>query len=588
MGRRHSVRTRLLRQRPSYLRRSDPISVRAVLFFALALLALGIGLRDPWPADEPRFVLIAQEMLRTGQFWIPHRAGELYPDKPPIYMWATALSLVLTKSVRLGFLLPSLLAAMGTLWLVADLVRRLYGRRIAALAACALLATVLFSLQAKTAQIDMLLTFFTTLGAYGFMRHALLGPARRWWLAGWAAVGLGILTKGVGILPLLLLPIWTALARRGKVQKPRWKDVWQGLAVLLVVLALWGLPMILLTTLSPDPALAAYRDDILFRQTGERYVSAWHHVKPWWYYLVEVLPWAWMPLVLAFPWAIPAWARRLRRGDARIWLPLGGALLIVTFFSLSPGKRGVYILPSIPLLVMALAPLLPGLLSNPALQRLGAIVLAGSGALFFAAGTLGWAHLPALARLAERYDVQPWLWWIVLGVAAGLLLAWLRPRRGIVALVLWLAVFWAAWSTFGYVQLNDPRSPQRFMLRVVAITGPHAVLAIPFFDEEFVLQAQQPIVHFGFRTPDDAQLSRAYHWLQEQPSQRWMLVEQKRRERLGCVDLEQAVDMGHQNSEHWWLIPARAVAGCPGSHDSAPLFVAPTTARGPHDLPESH
>lgn len=578
------MRNRLM-HRPSYLRYPFPISPGAVLLFALVLLALGIGLRDPWPADEPRFVLIAQEMIQTGQFWIPHRAGELYPDKPPIYMWATALSLALTQSVRLGFLLPSLLSAMGTLWLVADLAKRLYGRRVATLAACALLSTVLFGLQAKTAQIDMLLTFFTTLGAYGFMRHALLGPARRWWLTGWAAIGLGILTKGVGILPLLLLPVWVVLARRSKVRKLGWRDVWQGLAVLLGVLALWGVPMIIVTTFSADPALAAYRDNILFKQTGERYVSAWHHVKPWWYYLVEVLPWAWMPLVLAFPWAVPAWARRLRRGDARIWLPLGGALLIVMFFSLSPGKRGVYILPSIPLLVMALAPLLPGLLSNPVLQRLGAIVLTVFGALFLAAGALGWAQLPALARLAERYDVQPWLWWIVLGVAAGLLLAWLRPRQGIVALVLWLAAFWAAWSTFGYVQLNEPRSPQRFMQHVVAVTSPHAVLAIPFFDEEFVLQAQQPIVHFGFHTPDDAQLSRAFHWLQEHPSQRWMLVKQKRREQLGCVDLEQAVDMGHQNSEHWWLIPAGAVAGCPRSHDSVPLFVAPTTARGSHDLP---
>lgn len=578
------MQTRLL-HRPSYLRYPYAISLGAVLLFALALLALGIGLRDPWPADEPRFVLIAQEMLQTGQFWIPHRAGELYPDKPPIYMWATALSLALTQSVRLGFLLPSLLAAMGTLWLVADLVRKLYGRRVATLAACALLTTVLFSLQAKTAQIDMLLTFFTTLGAYGFMRHALLGPARRWWLAGWAAVGLGILTKGVGILPLLLLPIWAVLARRGKVRNLSWKEIWQGFAVLLVVLALWGVPMIILTTLSPDPALAAYRDNILFKQTGERYVSAWHHVKPWWYYLVEVLPWAWMPLVLALPWAIPAWARRLRQGDARIWLPLGGAVLIIAFFSLSPGKRGVYILPSIPLLVMALAPLLPGLLSMPAVQRLGAVVLACAGMLFLAAGTLGWAQLPALARLAGRYDVQPWLWWIVLGIAAGVLLAWLRPRQGMAALVLWLAAFWAAWSTFGYVQLNDPRSPQRFMQGVAAATGPDAVLAMPSFDEEFVLQAQQPVVHFGFHTPDDAQLSRAYHWLQEEPSRRWMLVEQKRRDRLGCVDLERALDMGHQNSEHWWLIPAGAVAGCPGSRDSAPLFVAPTTARGWHDLP---
>ena len=30
--------------------------------FALLLLGLGIGLRDPWPSDEPRFALVAQLM----------------------------------------------------------------------------------------------------------------------------------------------------------------------------------------------------------------------------------------------------------------------------------------------------------------------------------------------------------------------------------------------------------------------------------------------------------------------------------------------------------------------------------------------
>ena len=195
--------------RPAYLRhlnRDYRWSWLAIMAFALVLLGLGIGLRDPWPADEPRFALNALEMLETGEFWFPHRGGEPYPDKPPLFMWAEALAIAVTGSVRLGFLLPSLFAALGTLALVMDLARHLHGPRIALLGGLALLATLQFVLQAKTAQIDMLLTFFTTLGAYGLLRHALLGPARRWWLIGFAAMGLGIITKGVGFLPLLLLP----------------------------------------------------------------------------------------------------------------------------------------------------------------------------------------------------------------------------------------------------------------------------------------------------------------------------------------------------------------------------------------------
>ena len=36
------------------------------MLFALILLGAGIGLRDPWPADEPRFVLVAKQMIESG------------------------------------------------------------------------------------------------------------------------------------------------------------------------------------------------------------------------------------------------------------------------------------------------------------------------------------------------------------------------------------------------------------------------------------------------------------------------------------------------------------------------------------------
>nr|WP_299246082.1 glycosyltransferase family 39 protein [uncultured Halomonas sp.] len=566
--------------RPGYLRHLNH-SYRwawlGLMLFALVLLGLGIGLRDPWPADEPRFALNALEMLKTGQFWFPHRGGEPYPDKPPLFMWASALSIAITGSVRLGFLLPSLFAALGTLVLVVDLTRRLYGQRIALLSGLALLATLQFVLQAKAAQIDMLLTFFTTLGAYGLLRHALLGPARRWWFIGFAAMGFGVITKGVGFLPLSLLPAWLWFAWRGQATKITWKALGLGLAVLLAVVALWALPMILVATFGNDPRLAAYRDNILFKQTGERYADSWHHLKPWYYYLVEVLPWAWMPLVLALPWAIPAWWRRARRGDARLLLPLSGVILILVFFSLSPGKRGVYVLPTIPLLVLALAPLLPGILGRRVFNWLGAGVLTLLGGVLLVAGLLGALGLPALSKLAERHDIVPWAWWILLGITAAGLLAWLRPRRGMLALPLWLALFWITWSTWGYVLQNGTRSPRRMMQEIVSVTGDDAWLALPSFDEEFLLQSRQPSVHFGDKTPVNDQFKRAFNWLGGAPRQRWMLTEQRRADDYPCIDLTQARDMGHQNSNDWWLIPGSAMVGCKGDENAAPLFIAPTT-----------
>ncbi|QFT83929.1 Undecaprenyl phosphate-alpha-4-amino-4-deoxy-L-arabinose arabinosyl transferase [Halomonas sp. THAF12] len=563
--------------RPAYLHRLPSLSWWWLLGLAAIFLGVGLGLRDPWPADEPRFALNALEMLRTGQFWIPFRGGEPYPDKPPIFMWAIAAGIQLTGSVRLGFLLPSLLGALATLALVMDLSSRLYGRRMAWLAGLALLSCFQFGLQARTAQIDMLVTGFITLGAYGLMRHALLGPDRRWWLIGCAGMGLGVLTKGVGFLPLLMVPFWALLAWRGQATRPTWRDLGLGLAVLLGVVLLWVGPMAIITSLSDDPALTAYRDNLLFKQTGERYADSWHHLKPWYYFLAEVIPWAWLPLVLALPWLVPAWWRRGRRLDARVLLPLGGLVMIIAFFSLSPGKRGVYLLPTLPLLVLASAPMLAGLLCRPRLQWLGGAVLALFGVIFLGAGVLGWLGLPALAELAETHGVVPWTWWSLLGLVALGLLAWGRPRRGLVMLSAWLAVFWLSWSTWGYALMDHARSPRDLMATIVAQTGPEAWLAMPDFDEEFLLQARQPMVHFGYHTPDTDQFARAFAWLEAAPDQRWMLVPQHRDEAIACADLGQARDLGMQNSETWWLIPGTAFAACRGDAEAAPLYVAPTT-----------
>src|SRR6185503_4314268 len=136
-------------QRPSS--RLPPIAW--LLLVALVVLGAGIGLRDPWPADEPRFALIARDMVESGQWFFPRVAGVLYPDKPPVFFWLIAAFYWLTGSLRLAFLLPSLLAGLGTLWLVYDLGSRLWDRRTGLAAAAILLVTLQFAMEARTAQI---------------------------------------------------------------------------------------------------------------------------------------------------------------------------------------------------------------------------------------------------------------------------------------------------------------------------------------------------------------------------------------------------------------------------------------------------
>ena len=110
----------------------DRIDWRDVAWILLAvalLVASGYGLRDPWPADEPRFASLARDMVASGDWLFPRVGGDLYQDKPPVYFWLLALSYAAIGSVRWSFLLPSLLGALLSLWLVSDLARRLWSPR---------------------------------------------------------------------------------------------------------------------------------------------------------------------------------------------------------------------------------------------------------------------------------------------------------------------------------------------------------------------------------------------------------------------------------------------------------------------------
>jgi 4-amino-4-deoxy-L-arabinose transferase-like glycosyltransferase len=540
-----------------------------VLLFALAavMLGAGLGLRDPWPADEPRFALVAKQMVESGEYLIPHRGIEPYSDKPPTFMWLQAAAFHATGNWRIAFLLPSLLAALGTLALVYDLSRRLASHRAGVLAAALLATTAHFAFQSKHAQIDPLVTFWITLSGYGLLRHLLRGPDWRWWFVGWAAAGAGIITKGVGFLALLLLvPYAYARWRRWPLPAIPLRD-WRwyaGPLALVAVVALWIVPLVLSAYGGDDPELRAYADDLLFRQTAGRYANPWHHVQPWWYYVPIVLL-MWLPWSALLPWTAPAWARRWRRRDAHVLLPLAWAALVVVFFSLSPGKRDVYILPALPLLCVATAPLLPGLLRLRGVQRTLFALAVAAGVLFVAASLWAWfGDAPFEQRLQSLRDVNPWPYPFAMGVLTLVACAIARPRRGALA---WAACMFFAWTLYGLAApvINDARSARGVMQRAAALIGPDAELALVGFKEQNLLLADRLVREWGFLTDWDTQRRHAVAWLREAPARRYVFILDRA---LGdCIDRTKLREVGFANRRHWFVFGADALV--PGCVDTA-------------------
>jgi 4-amino-4-deoxy-L-arabinose transferase-like glycosyltransferase len=109
----------------------------------------------------------------------------------------------------------------------------------------------------------------------------------------------------------------------------------------LAVTLLWFVPAVIQGGLE-------YAQTTLLHHSLERYVKAWEHNAPWYFYLgafpAEFLPWTlFLPQALI---AVGKWQGDHEREGW--WFALCWLVAILGFFSLSTGKRDIYILPAFP------------------------------------------------------------------------------------------------------------------------------------------------------------------------------------------------------------------------------------------------
>lgn len=538
-----------------------------IAFAVFVLIGTGVGMRDPWPADEPRFATLAQDLVRSGDWLFPRVGGDLYQDKPPLYFWLSAAVYAVLGSVKWSFLLPSLGAAFGTLALVYDWGRRIASRQAGLAAALTLATTVQFVMAMRGAQIDPTLCFLITLSLYGLLRHLVFGPQWGWWTLGGVAAGLGVLTKGVGFLPLLVILPYVALRCMHPhrfVHIPA-RDARWGLAILGLVAAvsMWLVPMLWAAHFSGDAALVAYRDEILFHQTIDRYASAWHHVRPWRYFLVDVIPGLWLPWSLLLVWLARPWWSAWQEKRVDVVLPLIWVILVVAFFSSSGGKRGIYVLPALPALAMAAAPFLPALYARASIGRLslllgGALVVAA--AILVLGAYLPVSHATRLLALAGLESAIPIL---VFALAGGALWIACSLRRPLFA---WPAVLGMLAVVFSYTispAINGLRSGATFTRGVNAAVPGDIELGLVDYKEQFLLYLDRPVVTFGHRRwrEGPAESYDAAIWLAQDPKRRALLVSD---ERLApCFASASSRTLaGITSGERWWLVQGEPQAKC--------------------------
>jgi 4-amino-4-deoxy-L-arabinose transferase-like glycosyltransferase len=302
---------------------------------------LGLGDRNIWIPLEARYALVAREMLESGRWLLPYLGGEVYTDKPPLLFWSIALISALGSGVtEWTARLPTALAAVGVCLVTWRLGVRLFSPLTGLLAALVLATSGGFFWSGRQALPDMLLTLWTT-GAFWALWEWFTSKRLQAVIAAGVCMGFATLTKGpVGVVLPSLFGLMYLLVRR---QRPTLsgREALLCLGTFLGVTLTWFVPAVALGGLE-------YAQATLLHHSLERYVRAWEHTAPWYFYLgafpAEFLPWT-----LFLPQALLAGARLHRhQGQHGWWFALCWLVTILGFFSISTGKRDIYILPAFP------------------------------------------------------------------------------------------------------------------------------------------------------------------------------------------------------------------------------------------------
>ena len=166
--------------------------------------------------DEGRYAEIPREMLRGGDWIIPHLNGLDYIEKPPLQYWATAATYRLLGVSEFSARLYTALTALATVALIGFLAARLWGIGAGLRAAAVLCGMFMFVILGQLMTLDMSLTFWMTASLAGFLLAQHTRSAERgWMLLAWVTAALGVLTKGLvaAAIPAGVLVIYSLWMR---------------------------------------------------------------------------------------------------------------------------------------------------------------------------------------------------------------------------------------------------------------------------------------------------------------------------------------------------------------------------------------
>jgi 4-amino-4-deoxy-L-arabinose transferase-like glycosyltransferase len=358
----------------------------AILFFAcVPFHILGTWSLPLIDRDEPRFAEASREMIERANYIVPYFNNQLRLDKPPLTYWAQAASYHIFGESDFAARFPSALAAALTAVLILVWGRRIGGQKLGWWAAIIFTLSLQTFVHAKAAVADMCLVLFVTLAhwaGYELIQRRTPTVQRStsnseklnqtsnikhqtsiWWWIFYLSLALGFLAKGpIAWTPLLTVTVAIVYTRDWRLLRHFRFAV--GIALMLAVVALWGIP-----------ALIQTRGEFFVIGIGRHVVSRsfttleGHGASSVGMYVLLLPFYFVMVFISFFPWSIklPWLVQRLRRnGKAGVDAPgynwdtidvylITGIAIIFVIFTFVSTKLPHYTLPAFPLLALLLA-----------------------------------------------------------------------------------------------------------------------------------------------------------------------------------------------------------------------------------------
>ena len=376
-------------------------AVVALLAASVLLLFLGLGANTIWDANEAFYVDTPRHMVESGDYVNPQFNGEPRMNKPVLSYWIVA-GFYQVFGVSVGVeRLAIAVGALGILFAAYLFGRSLGGTATGLIAALIVATAPRFVMFSRRIFIDVWVTMFMALALACFvLAEQRPGHRRRYLWLMYAAIGLGVLTKGPVALLFPAATIGTWLLLEGRLSDLRLFHLISGTLIVLAIVVPWW--AVIYAQQGWEPLQAFWLGENVGRYTeamqpGERDIFFYVPVLlgdlfPWTVFVVGGLVWGATTL---FSRESPM-ARLLM-----LWV-----VWHVGVFSLSQTKQDLYIFPVVPALAALTACLIQHAITHDRLHviRAGAVMSAvlmaavGAG-LFWLFGSQAQIHQIAGANL---------------------------------------------------------------------------------------------------------------------------------------------------------------------------------------------